>query len=104
MRKTIKACCALFTVSLLYMQGAQSQQKEDSLVNVAFGKVAKQDLLGGVTTINVSELLKKSYASYSLDNLSSLVSGFTGGGNIWGQGALLLVDGVPRDAGDIRLT
>jgi TonB-linked SusC/RagA family outer membrane protein len=104
MRKTIKACCALVIASLSYIQGTQAQQKEDSLVNVAFGKVARQDLLGGVTTINVSELLKKSYASYSLDNLSSLVSGFTGGGNIWGQGALLLIDGVPRDAGDVRLT
>jgi TonB-linked SusC/RagA family outer membrane protein len=104
MRKTIKACCALVIASLSYTQGTQAQQKEDSLVNVAFGKVAREDLLGGVTTINVSELLKKSYATYSLDNLSSLVSGVTGGGNIWGQGALLLIDGVPRDAGDVRLT
>jgi len=103
MRKTIKACCALALASMLYMQGTQAQQKEDSLVNVAFGKVARQDLLGGVTTINVSELLKKSYAVYSLDNLSSLVSGVTGGG-IWGQNPLLLIDGVPRDAGDVRLT
>src|SRR5205085_1743592 len=92
------------TASLIYMQGAQAQQKEDSLVNVAFGKVTRQDLLGGVTTINVSELLKKSYGTYSLDNLSSLVSGLTGGNNIWGQGALLLIDGVPRDPGDVRLT
>jgi TonB-linked SusC/RagA family outer membrane protein len=112
MRKTIKTCCALVIASLSCMQGAQAQQKVDSVVNVsneaavnvAFGKVAKQDLLGGVSTINVTELLKKSYSSYSLDNLSSLVSGFTGGGNIWGQGALLLIDGVPRDAGDVRLT
>jgi TonB-linked SusC/RagA family outer membrane protein len=97
------------------MQGAQAQQKEDSLVNVAFGKVARQDLLGGITTINVPELLKKSYGINSLDNLSSLVSGFTGGNagfnvnlvsaaNIWGQGALLLVDGSPRGATDVRLT
>lgn len=115
MRKAIKACCAFAAASLLYMQGAQAQQKEDSLVNVAFGKVAKRDLLGGVTVINVPELLKKSYGVSSLDNLSSLVSGFTGGaggfnvnlttlGNIWGQGALLLVDGVPRGAADVRLT
>jgi TonB-linked SusC/RagA family outer membrane protein len=104
MIKTIKACCALVTASLFYMQGIYAQQKEDSLVNVAFGKVARQDMLGGVTTINVSELLKKSYGIYSLDNLSSLVSGFAGGSGIWGQGALLLIDGVPRDPSDVRLT
>ncbi len=115
MRNLIKACCALFAGSLIYMQGAQAQQKEDSLVNVAFGNVARRDLLGGITTINVPELLKKSYGVNSLDNLSSLVSGFTGGGagfnvnlvtagNIWGQGALLLVDGSPRGITDVRLT
>lgn len=111
----IKACCALLAGSLIYMQGAQAQQKEDSLINVAFGKVARRDLLGGVTTINVPELLKKSYGVNSLDNLSSLVSGVTGGNggfnvnlvaaaNIWGQGALLLVDGAPRGVTDVRLT
>jgi len=103
MRKTIKFCCTLVIASLLYTQGAQAQQKEDSVinvtpakfVNVAFGKVAMQDMPGGITTINVPELLKKSYGINSLDNLSGLVSGVTGGNtgfnvnlvsaaNIWG--------------------
>ena len=115
MIKTIRTFCVLIAASLLNTQGANAQQKEDSLVNVAFGTVAKKDLLGGVSTVNVAELIKKSYGTSSLDNLSSLVSGFTGGnsafnvnlttaGNIWGQGALLLIDGVPRGASDVRLT
>lgn len=115
MKKTIKFCAALLIAPLLYLQGAQAQQKDDSLVNVAFGKIEKQDMLGGIATINVPELLKKSYGINSLDNLSSLLSGVTGssGGfnvnlvtasNLWGQGALLLVDGSPRGATDVRLT
>lgn len=97
----IKACCVLIAASLLNTLGIQAQEKKDSLVNVAFGKVAKNDLLGGVSTVNVSDLLKKSYGTYSLDNLQSFVGGYTG--NVWGQGALILVDGIPRRASDVRL-
>ncbi|WP_311948060.1 SusC/RagA family TonB-linked outer membrane protein [Mucilaginibacter terrae] len=83
------------------MAGAHAQEKQDSLVNVAFRTVAKDDLLGGVSTVNVAELLKKNYAVGSLDNLQSLVSGYTG--NIWGQAPLILVDGIPRRATDVRM-
>jgi TonB-linked SusC/RagA family outer membrane protein len=97
----IKACCVLIAASLLNTSGLQAQEKNDSIVNVAFGKVAKSDLLGGVSTVNVSELLKKSYGTNSLDNLQSFVGGYTG--NVWGQEALVLVDGIPRRASDIRM-
>lgn len=90
----------LLTVSLLHAIGIHAQERKDSLVNVAFGTVAREDLLGAVTDVNVSELLKKNYATYSLDNLQSFVGGYTG--NIWGQAPLILVDGVPRRASDVR--
>lgn len=113
-RKNIKACCTLFAAVFMAMAGVHAQDKtdsviyissrshvNDSLVNVAFRKVARQDLLGGVSTINVPDLLKKSYGVYSLDNLQSFVGGYSG--NVWGQAALVLVDGIPRRAADVRL-
>jgi TonB-linked SusC/RagA family outer membrane protein len=99
----IKLGCFLIATCLLNAIGMQAQEKKDSVVNVAFKTLIKKDLLGGVTTINVPELLKKNYGTYSLDNLSSLVGGYTGNSFIWGQDALILVDGLPRQAGDVRL-
>ncbi|HVG15872.1 MAG TPA: TonB-dependent receptor plug domain-containing protein, partial [Chitinophagaceae bacterium] len=107
----IKTCCVLLATSLLNALGAQAQDvvevqtqpKTDSVVNVAFGSIPRTELLGGVTVVNVSELLKKNYGVYSLDNLQSFVGGYTGNGLIWGQEALILVDGIPRLAGDVRL-
>lgn len=70
-------------------------------VNVAFRKVEKQDLQGGVSSYSVSNLLEKDHNMFALDGAQSLVGGYNG--NIWGQDALLLIDGVPRDAGaDVR--
>jgi TonB-linked SusC/RagA family outer membrane protein len=113
-RKNIKACCTLFATVFITLAGVQAQDKvdsviylsapspkKDSLVNVAFKKIARRDLLGGVSTVNVPDLLKKSYGVYSLDNLQALVGGYTG--NVWGQSALVLVDGIPRRASDVRL-
>lgn len=73
----------------------------EELVNVAFRKVEERDLMGGVSYINLPEFMKKDYTTYSLDGLQSYIGGYTG--NVWGQGALVLIDGVPRDASsDIR--
>ena len=114
-KKILNICYIFFATSLFSLAGLQAQEIQDSLVNiadlqiqknadslvnVAFGTVARQDLLGGVSTVNVSELMKKSYYTYSLDGLSSFVGGYNG--NIWGQGGLVLVDGFPRRASDIR--
>lgn len=98
--KHIRACCVLFTASLLHAAAVRAQAGKDSLVNVAFKTVAREDLPGAVTSINVTELLKKNYATYSLDNLQSFVGGYAG--NIWGQAPLVLVDGIPRRASDVR--
>ena len=76
---------------------ARAQQVADTAqVNVAFGTQAKENILGGVSAVSVSDLLKKDYYTSSLGELSSLVGGYNG--SVWGQDALILVDGVPREA------
>ena len=93
--------CAVSTFVLFPATGLQAQEEAaDSLVNVAFGSVAKEDLTHAVATVSTSELLEKVNSSNSLVGLESLIGGYTG--NIWGQAPLVLVDGVPRDASSVR--
>ncbi|WP_029286682.1 SusC/RagA family TonB-linked outer membrane protein [Pedobacter sp. R20-19] len=125
--KIISAIC-LFIASLLPAMGwAQSarqikkgttlapkggeRQQEDTVfvkprvdsVQVAFRKVAQRDLPGGISVLNLSQLMEKNYSTSSLENLDALLPGFTG--NIWGMsGYLVLVDGIPRDANNIMPT
>jgi TonB-linked SusC/RagA family outer membrane protein len=101
-RKHIKTSCLAFAFAVFGTAGLQAQENKDSLVKVAFGTVAREDLPGAVSTVNVAELLNKSYGTTSLDNLQSFVGGYNG--NIWGQPALILVDGIPRRASDVRMT
>lgn len=98
-KNIINACFILFASYILSMAGAQAQEKSDSLINVAFGSIARDDLLGGVSTINVSKLMEKNYSINSLDGIESFIGGYYG--NIWGQSGLVLVDGVPRNVSDI---
>lgn len=73
---------------------------KDQSVQVAFKKVQERDLLSGVSYVNLPEILQKNYTTYSLDGLQAFVGGYNG--NIWGSGgALVLVDGIPRDANSI---
>ncbi len=54
------------------------------------------DILGGVSSVNMRELEKKSYTTYSTENLSALTN------MTWGLGGeLVLIDGVPRDDNNI---
>ena len=98
-KKFVKISSVLLVLSLLNTMELRGQVVNDSLVNVAFKKVAEKDVSGAVSNINISELLKKDYHSGSTDNLQSFIGGYTG--NIWGQSPLILVDGVPRDASDV---
>ncbi|WP_104382274.1 SusC/RagA family TonB-linked outer membrane protein [Sphingobacterium sp. HMA12] len=85
--------------------GLQDSIGKDSttLVQVAFRKVQKKDLMGNVQSINIPQLLDKSYNTYSLENLDAFISGYNG--NIWGMsGYLVLVDGFPRDANNVMPT
>ena len=80
-----------------------AQIKGDSLVNVAFSKAESRDLQGGIASYNVQDLLEKNYFTGSLDGLQSQLAGMKGS-SIWGQGGLLLVDGVPRSQYDVQPT
>ena len=98
-----KVAFFFFMFSLLNITAIQAQKEtyieKDSLtyVNVAFGKVAQNDLLGAVSAINVPELLHKNYYTNSLGNLQAFIGGYNG--NIWGQdGGIVLIDGIPRDS------
>lgn len=91
-----------FVVSILNVNALQAQKETsegiDSLtyINVAFGKVAQNDLLGAVSSVNIPELLRKNYYTNTLEGLQAFVGGYNG--NIWGQQGIVLVDGIPRDA------
>ena len=101
-RKFIYIGCTALAMAFLNVRSIVAQEAQDSLVNVAFGKVAKEDLTHAVSTVNTSELSKILYNGNSLMGLHGMVGGYNG--NIWGQGALVLVDGVPRSASNIRAT
>ncbi|HEY1021405.1 MAG TPA: carboxypeptidase regulatory-like domain-containing protein, partial [Flavisolibacter sp.] len=77
-------------------------------VQVAFRKADKRDVLGAVSAVDVSGLLKKNYFTYSLDGMDALAAGWNGN-SLWGMGGgangyLLLVDGVPREATNVLPT
>lgn len=99
-RKYLYISCTVFAMSLFNVTEMQAQEDKDSLVNVAFGTMAQEDLTYAISSLNTSELLKKVNSDNSLVGLDSYVGGYTG--NIWGQEALVLVDGVPRSASNIR--
>ena len=99
--KTIALGMALLPTAAIAQDDAD--YVNDSLnnkVNVAFRTVDKSDLMGGVSSINMVELTHKNYTTYSLDNLQAYVGGYTG--QLWNMGdALVIVDGVPRDANNV---
>ena len=74
-----------------------SSLQNDSLVQVAFRKVSQNDLLGGTSVVNVEELTKKNYDTWSLAGMQGYVGGYNGN-SLWGMDdKLILVDGVPRN-------
>lgn len=67
-------------------------------VKTIYRSIKADNLMGGISNVDMRNLLDKSYSTYSLDNLEGIVSGYNGN-SLWGySGALVLVDGVPRDA------
>lgn len=101
---------AVAAVSTLMPAVAQSleEQKTDSLttgseeVQVAFRKVSQSDILGGVSVVNVEELTKKNYNTYSMDNMQGYIGGWNGN-SLWAMDEYLaLVDGVPRDLNNVK--
>ena len=106
MKKKVIYIHSVIAAGLLTMSiptQAQSLDSDTAKVNVAFKSVSQADLLGGVGVVNMPDLLKKNYSTYSLDNMAAYVGGYNG--QLWNMGGMLvLVDGVPRDANNILPT
>ncbi len=101
--KNIKyaAAVALFLTAVQPVR-AQIDAADSTEVNVGFRKVSKDDVMGGISTVNYRELTEKNYNTYSLDNMQGYVAGYNGNG-MWGfTNQLVLIDGVPRDANNVK--
>lgn len=95
----------VLTLGMLAVSAAAFGQttSDSAQVNVAFGTRQKSELMGGVNVIDMKGLMDKNYTTYSLDGLQAYAGGFTG--QLWNMGdALVLVDGVPRDANNVLPT
>jgi TonB-linked SusC/RagA family outer membrane protein len=107
--KHIKIGLLLMGFCLFFSLGAAGQTEStgvdsllsfsnDSLVHVAYRSVNKIDLPNATAVLNPSEYLDKFYGTYALAG----VDAFVGGSNLWNLGgALVLVDGVPREVGNL---
>ncbi len=105
--------CVVFAFSSFHFVEAQTttanetdstKNANNSMVQVAYRKVPQSNLLGGVSVVNIEELTKKNYNTYSLDNMQGYVGGWNGN-SLWGMDSyLVLVDGVPRDANNVNPT
>ena len=108
MNKIISKYKGILPISLfaLLSQGVMAQESADTRadsINVAFRKSDVRDVIVPVSKVNVSELMEKNYNTYSLDNMQALTAGYNG--QLWNQGeALVLIDGVPRDANNVLPT
>lgn len=79
------------------------EEDSSNLVQIAFKKQESKDLMGGISYINLPEILQKNYTTYSLDGVDALIGGYNG--TLWGMGGyLVLVDGAPRDASTVLST
>ncbi|WP_245949394.1 SusC/RagA family TonB-linked outer membrane protein [Echinicola strongylocentroti] len=76
---------------------------EGEEVLVAFQSKDKRDIMGGVSYVNMPNILNENYITYPLDGMEAYVGGYNG--NLWGNNSYLtLVDGVPRDLGSVMPT
>ena len=91
-----------FSLAAIASVSANAQTVADTAeVKVAFGSKAKSELLGGISAVDMEDLTQKNYNTYSLDALQAYAGGYNG--QLWNMGdALILVDGVPRDANNVN--
>ena len=96
---------ALASASALPVLAQAESEEAGEQINAAFHQIATEDLMGGYSTVNVEQLMKKNNISITnaLENLQGEVSGWNGAG-MWGNTAdiLYLIDGVPRDRNNIK--
>ena len=107
---------ALLVASPL-MVNAQTADAADTItakkkVHVAFRDKDADQLLGGISYIDMEELQKKDHTAYSLEDLYGLVGGWNGS-NLWGMDnnrldtnddsnlPLVIIDGVKRPSNNV---
>lgn len=85
--------------STLFLQG------EKDVVNIAFGKVKKGNLVNAVSIINPDEIRRYDNVQGITEALVGRVPGLLYGSNVRGLGtAMYIVDGLPRDINTINLS
>jgi len=104
-------CCialALFPFRALAQQSLpefiivdDSLTVDDKHTQVAFRIVENENLLGGVSVVNIPEMMSKAYSLNSLYYLDATVGGVNGVRS-WGMDNLMVViDGIPRDDNNV---
>ncbi|SHM43826.1 TonB-linked outer membrane protein, SusC/RagA family [Chitinophaga jiangningensis] len=77
---------------------------EGQYIQAAVDIVRNRDYAMNIPVVNMTALLKKNYITYPLDGMEALAPGFNGN-SLWGMGSyLLLIDGVPREVGNVMPT
>ena len=71
------------------LQNESDSISSNDLVQLAFRKVSQRDLLGGISVIDINELTKKNYNTYSLDNIQGYIGGWNGN-SLWGMDSHLV--------------
>ena len=81
-------------------------------VHVAFRDVDPDQLLGGVSYVDMEELSKKDYTTSSLEDMNALVGGWNGN-NLWGMDnerldnndnsnmPVVIIDGIKRPSNNV---
>ncbi|MDE7350817.1 MAG: TonB-dependent receptor plug domain-containing protein, partial [Muribaculaceae bacterium] len=87
-------------LTLCSMPAWAQTEGQDSLVNIAFGKIDKRDVITASSFVNINDISKKNADNSPLSEVTTHVGGYNG--NIWGQAPLVLIDGVPRDASMVK--
>jgi TonB-linked SusC/RagA family outer membrane protein len=74
------------------------------MVNIAYKKIEKRDLPGGISVLNPGEYINSDYNVSVIEGMTGRVAGLLWSNNIWGlENTLVMIDGVPRNFNDIRL-
>ncbi|REL24723.1 SusC/RagA family TonB-linked outer membrane protein [Rhodohalobacter sp. SW132] len=81
--------------------GVDFQRVGPRVVQGAFRQIPRENLMGGISVVDVPRIMEKNYMTFSLENMQAFAGGFNG--SLWGMGDyLVLVDGIPRDPGSIN--
>ncbi len=107
---------ALFAVSPLTVNAQAADEADSTLavkkVHVAFRDKDADQLLGGISYVDMEDLQKKDYTMSSLEDLYALVGGWNGN-NLWGMDndrldnndnsnmPLVIIDGVKRPSNNV---